>query len=56
MGSGTAPADLTVPLICKFMGWSYDQLMNTPDHIVQDIITWMEKDSQAAKLREMSKK
>jgi len=30
---------------CRFMGWSWRELQETPDEVVQDIFLWMRKEA-----------
>lgn len=46
-GKGTYPAECTPILICRHMGWSWQEYLATPAHIVDDILVMMAKDSAA---------
>lgn len=37
------PAELADVVVCRFMGWSWQELMETPARVVDDIRMWMEK-------------
>ena len=43
MRNDQLPAELRDPAVCRFMGWSYDELLEAPDQMVDDIRTWMDK-------------
>ena len=51
MGKGKYPARMTPILICKYMGWSWRELQDTPDHRVDDIVLMMRAEAAAAKAR-----
>jgi len=48
MGKGKYPARMTPILICKYMGWSWQDLQQAPAHRVDDIILMMQADAAAA--------
>jgi len=37
------PASLTDVLICEAMGWSWEELMHTPAHVVDDVRVLLQK-------------
>jgi hypothetical protein len=42
MGS-PLPPELTDIIICKEMGWSWQELMDTPADVVDDVRVWLAK-------------
>lgn len=37
------PSDLTDAVICRSMGWSWRELMETPAHVVDDVRVMLSK-------------
>jgi len=38
--------------ICRWMGWSWPDLLATPDQVVADVRAWMAKEGALARERE----
>lgn len=45
------PAELTPVLVCEAMGWSWQELLETPVEVVADVVTLLSVRGKVNKLR-----